>query len=301
MNRLSITSFVIMTVLMSSCGRAKTGDDRCGEDNRLPEWAYRLNEIPMPAFMQGDSLIDVYFAYKQTVNGYEVTGRWRSFNKMSETGPVLLNFRHTETGKEYQYYSEKYHSYDTDKVTFGKSFMGHQKGDVHYFHYTSSDTLDSFKMENSNSPLGYYSPFQFLDIDFDGKDELLINDWYQGQAGNSYEVFKMTNKGLKKVDYMPLDRLTSMDRIDLKNKTITIVDFDGASDNASFFFSHKKRVDKITDVPDFYSDCAKRFDLKKYNNELGAPFVLDSIEEYAEGDTKHRISYSVSGNALVKK
>lgn len=301
MNRLSITSFVIMTVLMSSCGRAKTGDDRCGEDNRLPEWAYRLNEIPMPAFMQGDSLIDVYFAYKQTVNGYEVTGRWRSFKKMSETGPILLNFRNTETSKEYQYFSEKYHSYDTDKVSFANGFRGHQKGDLHYFNYTSPDTLDSFKMENGNSPLGFYSPFQFFDIDFDGKDELLISDWYQGQAGNGYEVFKMTDKDLLKLDYMPLDRLTNLDKIDLENKTITIVDFDGASDNASFFFSHKKREEIITDVPDFYSDCAKRFDFKKYNNEPGAPFVLNSIEEYAERDVEHHVSYSVSGNAIVKK
>lgn len=267
----------------------------------MPEWINRLNEITMPKYMQGDSLIDVYFAYNQTVNGYEVTGRWRPFNKMSETGPVLLNFRHTETGKEYQYYNEKYHSYDTDKVSFGKAFMGLQKGDVHYFHYTSPDTFDIFKKENGNSPLGYYSPLQFLDIDFDGKDELLINDWYQGQAGNSYEVFKMTKRGLKKVDYMPLDRLTNMDRIDLKNKTITIVDFDGASDNATFYFSYKKRKDRITTVPKFYSECVIKFDYQKYNSGLGAPFTLDSITESVDRDASLKVVYKVRGSIIEKK
>ena len=299
MNRLAITSIVIISLLMSSCGRAKTNDDRCCEINRFPKWANRLKEMPMPPFMQGDSLIDVYFAYNQTVNGYEVTGRWCPFNKISETGPVVLNFRHTEMGKEYQYYSEKYHSYDTDMVTFDKAFMGHQKGDVHYFHYNSPDTLDFFKKENGNSPLGYYSPFQFLDIDFDGKDELLINDWYQGQAGNGYEVFKMTNRGLKKVEYMPLDRLTNMDRIDLKNKTITIVDFDGASDNDTFYFSFKKRKDRITDFPTyFFSYCTRRFDFEKYNSEQGAPFVLDSIAVYAERDVVRRLFYKVDGKKI---
>ena len=61
-------------------------------DDNLPQWAKRLNEIPLPKYMQGDSLIDVYFKYNQLVNGYEVTARWRTFGKDVETGSVLLNF-----------------------------------------------------------------------------------------------------------------------------------------------------------------------------------------------------------------
>ena len=115
------------------------------------------------------------------------------------------------------------------------------KGDIHYFDYTSPDKPDPFKEQNDNSPIGYYTSFQFLDIDFDGEDELLVSDMYKGQAGNDYSVWDIAEDGLKSVDYIPLDRLTNIDKIDLKNKTITIVDFDGASDNDEFVFEWKKR------------------------------------------------------------
>ena len=169
-------------------------------------------------------------------------------------------------------------------MTFAKDFKGYHKGDVYYFDYTSPDTLDHFKKYNDNSPLGYYSPFQFLDIDFDGEDELLVSDWYQGKAGNNYEVFKLTEDGLQKQEYMPLDRLTNMDLIDLEKRTITLVEMSGASDNATFYFSYKERKDKISDLPEFHSECANMFDFEKYNSELGVPFVLDSIKEYARTD-----------------
>jgi len=244
----------------------------------------------------------VFFKYKQLINGYEVTAWWRPFDEKSETGTVMLNFLNVETGAEYQYWSLKYNSYDTDKISFAKDFKGHQKGDIHYFDYTTPDTKDPFKEVNGNSPLGYYTPFQFLDIDFDGEDELLISDWYQGQAGNGYEVFKLTEKGLQKLDYMPLDRLSNIDRIDTKNRTITLVLFDGASDEAEFYFSHKKRKDKITVKPEFYSSCANRFDFAKYNKELGAPFALDSIAERVarEREGMIRASYRVEGERIVR-
>lgn len=252
-----------------------------------PQWVERLNEIPLPDYMQGDSIINVYFKYNQTVKGYEVTGRWMPYGKNIETGDVVLNFHHQETGNEFQYFGKKYNSFDTDEITFAKDFKGHQNGDIHYFNYTSPDTIDQFKEYNDNSPIGYYSSFQFFDIDFDGNDELLISDMYKGQAGNNYSVYKLTKNGLQELTYMPLDRLTNMDKIDLKNKTITIVEDDGADDEAEFYFSFKKRQVAIKDVPMFYSITASSFDFDKYNKELGSPFVLDSIKEYTKTDMIH--------------
>ena len=248
-----------------------------------------------------DSLINVHLKYNQIVNGYEVTAKWMPFNKMSETGTVVMNFHNIKTGKDYKYYSYKYNSYDTDKISFSKGFKGYNNGDVYYFNYTKPDTLDHFKEYNGNSPLGYYTPFQFLDIDFDGEEELLIHDWYQGQVGNDYEVYKLTDSGLQKQRYIPLDRLTNVDMIDLERKTIAIVDDDGAYDSATFYFSNKKREHEITDVPNFYSECASGFDFEKYNSELGVPFVLDSIKEYAKTDAEHHALYIVQGSSIARK
>ena len=265
----------------------------------IPDWVEKLNAIPLPSYMQDTSLIDVYFKYNQPVSGYDVAARWRAFGADSETGMVVMNFCNPETGAEFQYFNEKYNSFDTDNITFAKDFKGHQRGDILYFDYTSPDKPDPFKEYNDNSPIGYYTSFQFLDIDFDCEDELLVSDMYKGQAGNDYSVWDIAEDGLKSVDYIPLDRLTNIDRIDLKNKTITIVDFDGASDNAEFVFEFKTRKERIEQLPKFFSVCASRFDFDKYNDELGAPYTLISIKEYMNSDTEHRISYKVSGNKVV--
>ena len=313
-----IPIIVIVFLVMAGCHRSITKsmlEEECMNDSApidtnviipvnkvsLPQWAEKLNMIPLPDYMQGDSLIDVYFKYNQNVKGYKVTGRWRPFEKNSETGMVFINFHHQKTGKEYHYYSNKYCSHDTYKITFAEGFKEYQNGEVHYFNYTSPDTLDQFKDINGNSPLGYYTPFQFLDIDFDGKDELLVSDWSQGQAGNEYEVFKLTDSGLMKLDYIPLDRLTNADKINLKKKTITIVCNDGIYESVEFLFSSNKRKDKIIDLPEFYSDIAQNFDYKKYNNEIGTPFVLVSIKEYAKTDVEHRTSYVVRGSKIIRK
>lgn len=261
-----------------------------------------FTELEKPYSKQKDNRIDVYIKYNQTVNGYEVTGRWRPFDEKAETGEMLLKFRNVKTDAEYIYESNLYHSFDTDKVTFDKDFKGHRNGDTLSFDYTRPETDDPFKEVNGNSPLGYYSPFQFLDIDFDEKDELLISDWCQGQAGNSYEVFKLTEKGLHRLDYEPLFRLTNIDRIDIKKKTITIVDFHGASDEATFYYSHKVRKDSITEVPDFYSDCTRNYSFDVYNFDLGVPFALDSIMERVERESNGelRASYRTEGGKIVR-
>ena len=270
------------------------------ESNSTPQWVERLNEITLPDYMQGDSLINVYFKYNQTVNGYDVTSRWMPYGKDSETGDVVINFYNKETGNEFQYFGKKYNSFDIDEITFANDFKGHQNGDIYYFNYTSPDTIDQYKTYNE-SPIGYYSSFQFLDIDFDGNDELLISDMCKGQAGNNYDVYKITKDGLQELTYTPLDRLTNVDNIDLKNKTIAIVLNDGAYDEAEFYFSHKKRQEAIKDVPKFISASASYFDFDKYNKELGSPFVLDSIKEYLKTDAERCVTYKVIGSRLEKE
>jgi hypothetical protein len=303
-----------ISLLLLGCGNNKQPRDSLKETTPIggcsskkeyvsdptPQWVERVNKIALPDYMQRDSLINVYFKYNQTVNGYEVTSRWMPYDKLAETGNVVINFHHKEKGTEFQYFGEKYHSFDTDDISFAKDFKGHKNGDIHYFNYTSPDTIDIYKEYNDNSPIGYYSSFQFLDVDFDGNDELLISDMCKGRAGNNYEVYKLSKDGLQKVTYMPLDGLTNMDKIDLKNKTITIYQNDGAYDEAEFFFSFKKRRVAIKDIPKFYSASASYFDFDKYNKELGSPFVLDSIKEYTKTDSERRVTYQVRGSRLVK-
>lgn len=130
-------------------------------------WINALNEIEFP--VQQDGLLNVYFKYNQIINGYEVTGRWMPFEPHSETGYLIMNFRDTINGNSFQYVNtEKYNSYDTDNITFSTDFEGYRNGDVYYFDYSFPDANDSNEDFN-NSPIGYRTPFQFLDVNFDGE------------------------------------------------------------------------------------------------------------------------------------
>lgn len=62
-------------------------------------------------------------------------------------------------------------------------------------------------------------PFVFVDIDSDGKKELLINDWQRGQAGNNYSVYQITDKAAK-ADY-PFTLLNDIDTIDFDNQILS--------------------------------------------------------------------------------
>lgn len=285
--------------------------NRQSESNQYSDttqkWIEEFKDLTIPSkyvfddSINNDSLVHIYFKYRQLVKGYEVTGKWFPYDKYSEIGFAFLNFVNKETGFNMLYMEPRYSSYDLNRIVDDKAFNGHNNDDIYIFDYTASDTLSQELYPGS--PINYYSSFQFLDVDFDGKDELLISDWSRTQAGNWYNVIKILDDGkTKHLGYIPLDRLTNVDRIDIKNQTITIVDFDGACDYAEFYFSHKKRTRKITERPKFYSECATRFDFEKYNNELGCPFVLDSIKENAiYVDNEHHVTYIVTGNKIIQK
>ena len=289
-------SLLCVTILTGCIGK-NTQNTAMGEST---QWVAKLDSVSLQYDICSKSAISAYFKYKQAVAGYEVTAKWLPFDKMSETGAVVISFHNPKSGMDYHYFAEKYHSFDTDKISYAKDFKGHNDGDIYYFDYTSPDTIDAFKDINGNSPIGYYTPFQFLDIDFDGNDELLISDWHQGQAGNYYEVYNMADNKLKKLDYIPLDRLTNVDYIDLKKKTIPLHLFSGADDEAYFYFSNKKHEKGITQIPQFYSNSAKSFDFEKYNNDIGAPFTLDSImEDCTTSGIIHQAKYLVN-NGIIK-
>ena len=48
------------------------------------------------------------------------------------------------------------------------------------------------------------SPFFFSDVDFDGEEELIINNWKWGiRHCNTYDVYKITNNDVKQLTEAP--------------------------------------------------------------------------------------------------
>lgn len=146
---------------------ADSGDPESSEHRRLYRrstepadsvWINRLNGV-IPAGQ--DRAIRVYIKYNQPVCGYEVTACWMPFDAYSETGEWVMNFRLVSGGRNFQYAdTEKYSNSMLMDITFAKNFQGYRNGDVYYFDYVSA--TDSINREYyPNSPLGYYTPFQF--------------------------------------------------------------------------------------------------------------------------------------------
>jgi len=247
--KLQNTSFyILLLLLLISCGQ-RTGQNLTEQITEVTEqteintethidttfqksnnpadsvWINALNKIELPKTIQQDNLINVYFKYNQIVNGYEITARWLPFYPKCETGYLIMNFRNTSNGQSFQYIeTEKYNNYNTDNVTFSKGFKGYQNGDVYYFDYPLPENSNPYKEYNNNSPIGYNTPFQFLDVDFCGEKELLINDWTQGQGGNGYYVYKIKGNSIQLLDYPPFNNIDNLTKFDYKNKTITLQD-----------------------------------------------------------------------------
>lgn len=226
----------------------------------------------------------MYFKYHQNVSGHEVTGCWMPFDRHSETGYIVLNFCDTSSKKSFQYTStEAYTNFNLYQVVFSEDFKGHHDGDVYYFEYVSPCYNDSWQKYNS---IGYYSPFQFFDVDFDGKQELLISDWGQYQSGNHYEVYKLDRDGLKLMNDLPFNAIDNCTIINSENQTISLYQFDGISDCCKAVFSkHSDHIKKIIPIGLSNGWTTGGNILKEYYKQNKMNFKLDSLYQYFNQDS----------------
>ena len=247
-------------------------------------WINPLNKIVNSRILERDSLLYVYFKYHQNVSGHEVTGCWMPFDRHSETGYIVLNFCDTSSKKSFQYTStEAYTNFNLYQVVFSEDFKGHHDGDVYSFEYVSPCYNDSWQKYNS---IGYYSPFQFFDVDFDGKQELLISDWGQCQGGNHYEVYKLDREGLKLMNDLPFNAIDNCTIINSENQTISLYQFDGISDCCKAVFSkHSDHIKKIIPIGLSNGWTTGGNILKEYYKQNKMNFKLDSLYQYFNQDS----------------
>lgn len=177
--------------------------------------------------------ITVHIKYDKPINGYQVTGEFFPFSDQCETGQVTLRFKSISGGYDIVYsnvgayddnnkkFPAKFTGYNICKYIFADESTRFHDGDTLVFHYNKEPGIFE------DSPLYYYAEFQFFDVDFDGKDEFLVSDYYRGKGGNDYEVYEITLKGLNKKAFKPFDRITNVTVFDAKRRIITDVTHDG--------------------------------------------------------------------------
>lgn len=248
---------LVLVLLLISCGhrQEKTAEQGISSASHLDEieesaqpltfvestdpadsvWIGALDRIPLPPTVGQDSLINVYFKYKQPIEGYEVTARWMLSDARSRDGYIVMNFRDTNSGTSFHISSDEYANFNTDEVAHADNFGGHSDGDVYYFEYPSSE---EWVWRDSLYLLGYTPPpFQFLDVDFDGQDELLVSEWENDLPDNYHTVYKIRDNILVEQNYVPLNRLSRNSQIDTVRQIIVLREHNGPDDIADLYFS----------------------------------------------------------------
>lgn len=210
--------------------------------------------------VQSDHPLTVHFKYDIPINNYVVNGVFYPFEDQSETGQVTLRFTSIVGGQDFIYSNvgqtedncsecpAKFSGYNICEYVFADDNTRSHDGDTLLFHYNA----DTGALKDS--PLFYYAEFQFFDVDFDGEEEFLVNDYCRGKGGNNYAVYEITNKGLMKKEFKPFDRITNATIFDGGRKVITDVIQDGVfyseyteykiapDGNSAIVISHKEVV-----------------------------------------------------------
>lgn len=247
------------------------------EGEKEQAWIKPLQAMEIPENRRG---INVYIKYVSKVDGYTVTCRFMPYGSGVETGYALVRFCRGDS--EFVYVDEHWtDAPHMDELLFSEPKWSWSDNDVYEFNYIPPTFPDGWKKQNNNSPLGYYTPFQFLDLDFDGEKELLINDFMRGKdSGNNYKVYKISHNTLMSLcDKIPFSEIDNRTEIDTINKRLIIKWNAGAFQLGGLCFSRRKDKHSIEIIHIFHNkdtnDIVDRF-FRDASNDY---FSIDSISE----------------------
>lgn len=162
----------------------------------------------------------IFIKYRQPVNGYDVTVICLPYNYTYDKE------RETEIWGNALLYFEKE---DNRFYIYNESFS-----DSVLYYVNEQEVRDNMILEldylpkSKNEYLSHNSPFFFSDVDFDGEEELIINNWRCGtRYCNTYDVYKITNNEAKRLIVEPFNKIESHAEFDSINKTIILNCYNG--------------------------------------------------------------------------
>ena len=246
--------------------------------------------------------LSVVLLYDTPVNGYKVSGAFYPFSPTSETGQVELRFVPVNGGEALVFsnvdrfeednpeYPMKYTDNNIYDYVFSEGFSGFQDGDSLICHYSDA------KHPYFDSPLNYDAGFQFFDVDFDGEDELLINDYYRGRCGNHYTVYEITSEGFVLKNEYPFNSITNEtqfypetkqvyirvdeDKFELVNLLLNAKPFDDTADTFQCKIMNTLKAEAL----DAYKKEREAFSAwYEYQNTISEEVIGDIWELYAGG------------------
>lgn len=181
---------------------------------REVDWIGHLMSIDLSDFSSdiSDSL-NVFIKFDTKVNGYTVTCKFMPFGNDTETGCALWNFRNGNS--DFVLFSHKTCLYHT-LIMSGAGIKWGNK-DIYEFNFIRPADSEIYPV-NERHPFGYYTPFQFVDVDFDGEKEVLLNDFARYRSGNGYYPYKLQGNKFVPFDSFPYDSIDNSTEFDLKKE-----------------------------------------------------------------------------------
>lgn len=304
----SSAAFAFMAILISSCGCKNTGgrhvDGNAAQANeqyadstgfyrevvlndtplttytRLrpenePEWIGHLMSMDLSEFSSdiNDSL-NVFLKFDTKVNGYFVTCRFIPFGNDTETGRALWNFRNDSS--DVVLFSDKISFYHTLRMS--SAGIRWRNMDTYEFNYILPEDCEIFPV-SERQLLGYYTPFQFLDVDFDGEKEVLLNDMAMYREGNGYYAYKIKGNRCVPFDIFPYDKICNSTEFDFRKRMLSSYTHYHSDLAVYIYFSLPTEKEwRITDLPEL---CSSSYDDSIKDDILNSPILaIDSLKEY---------------------
>lgn len=239
------------------------------------DWIGHLMSVDLSEFSSdiNDSL-NVFIKFDTEVNGYTVTCRFMPFGNDTETGFAVLNFRNDNS--DVFLLSDKTCFYHT-LIMSGTGTIW-KNMDAYEFNYIEPTGTKSYPV-NERHPFGYYTPFQFVDVDFDGEKEMMLNDLAMYREGNGYYPYKIKGNRFVPFDIFPYNSIVNSTEFDFKNKTIRSFTHYHADFAEFVYFSLPREKEwRITDFPELHSSSygySTKEDI--LNSQI---LAIDSIKEY---------------------
>ncbi len=218
-----------------------------------------------------------YMLYNQVVNGYKVCLR-----ELNED--VVICFTNVKNGKNIIHHLN-------GALPMKLCVKPEDVGKNHHLFRADYKEYTHDKIANNDGACVYPSSiFQFVDVDFDGVEELLISELWPYREGFTYKIYKIVNYKLVELDYPPFCHfLANWCQLYPASKSIVKYANAGACYCNYFYFSKRNTKVKnrafMPNIPDI-NDMPAIDELEEYLKLDYILFTLDSIR-YWHPDTQN--------------
>lgn len=175
----------------------------------------------------------IFIRYKQPVNGYTVKVMCMPYEFYDKEranviwGNALLCFEKEHS--KFYVYNESF----SDSILY---YINEQKPE-------DGLTLSlDYLPKKENEYLSHNSPFFFSDVDFDGEEELIINNWRNGvRYCNTYDIYKIDGDQLQQMTMPPYYKISDYNaEFSPVNKSIILNGYGGWNDGISLIYKIKR-------------------------------------------------------------